>query len=199
MNSYSQAGQDCFAYVLNNRKRNGTFLDIGAYDGYAVSNTLGLEELGWTGFLVDIQCLPSIARRKAKFCCCDVMGADWSTLLAEWFPEKYVDYLSLDVDEASTDTLKRIMATGFVFGCLTVEHDKYRLGPANQERQRSMLLPAGWDLVCSDVIVDSGPFHGEFEDWYCFRRTIPQDRRDKYRCNAQLGTSIIKRDDYADA
>jgi hypothetical protein len=190
VNSYSQAGQDRFAYLLSGQKRDGTFLEVGAYDGYAVSNTLGLEEIGWTGFLLDIQCFPSIARRKAKFCCCDAAAADWSALLADWFPSRYVDYLSLDVDEATTTVLAKILKSETVFGIITIEHDKYRLGPAGQTIQRDLFLASGYDLVCSDVIVDSPPFHGEFEDWYCHKDRIPKDRRDRYRCNAQLGTTI---------
>jgi FkbM family methyltransferase len=67
---YSQVGQDRF--LLENffrGRRNGVFLDIGAYDGETLSNTLFFEEsMGWTGLCVEP--LPSAfaklkARRKA--------------------------------------------------------------------------------------------------------------------------------------
>ena len=70
MKFYSQVGQDRF--LLENffrGKRRGTFLDIGAYDGETLSNTLYFEEtMGWTGLCVEP--LPSAfaklkARRKA--------------------------------------------------------------------------------------------------------------------------------------
>lgn len=48
---YSQYGQDrFFNEVIFKRKRNGTFLDIGANDGISLSNSYYFEkELGWRG------------------------------------------------------------------------------------------------------------------------------------------------------
>src|SRR5947207_13570279 len=52
---YSQVGQDRF--LLENffrGKRGGVFLDIGAYDGETLSNTLFFEKtMGWTGLCVE--------------------------------------------------------------------------------------------------------------------------------------------------
>lgn len=51
---HSQVGQDRFVDALLNGKRNGYFLDIGAYDGVRYSNTLFFEEeRGWTGICVE--------------------------------------------------------------------------------------------------------------------------------------------------
>lgn len=50
----SQAGQDLVIDMMLNRKRGGTFLDIGGYDGVTGSNTFFLEVFrGWTGALVE--------------------------------------------------------------------------------------------------------------------------------------------------
>ena len=67
MKFYSQVGQDRF--LLENffrGKRGGVFLDIGAYDGETLSNTLFFERtMGWTGLCVEP--LPSaFAKLKAK-------------------------------------------------------------------------------------------------------------------------------------
>ncbi|HMI96846.1 MAG TPA: FkbM family methyltransferase, partial [Micropepsaceae bacterium] len=55
MKFYSQVGQDRF--LLENffrGKRGGVFLDIGAYDGETLSNTLFFEKtMGWTGLCVE--------------------------------------------------------------------------------------------------------------------------------------------------
>ena len=55
MKFYSQVGQDRF--LLENffrGKRGGVFLDIGAYDGETLSNTLFFENtMGWTGLCVE--------------------------------------------------------------------------------------------------------------------------------------------------
>jgi len=60
---YSQIGQDKY-YIeeIIKFKPNGTFLDIGAYDGITGSNTYTLEKLlNWKGLLVE--CNPDIANR----------------------------------------------------------------------------------------------------------------------------------------
>jgi hypothetical protein len=45
---------DGFIDKLLENKRNGTFIEIGGYDGEMFSNTLFLEkERGWTGLLVE--------------------------------------------------------------------------------------------------------------------------------------------------
>lgn len=50
----SQAGQDAVVDRIFDRKRGGTFIDIGGYDGVTGSNTLFLEQRrGWTGVLVE--------------------------------------------------------------------------------------------------------------------------------------------------
>lgn len=54
MKFYSQFQQDKFAYenYLKNKK-NGFFVDIGAYDGECDSNSLFFENLGWNGICVE--------------------------------------------------------------------------------------------------------------------------------------------------
>src|SRR5262249_35133335 len=53
--SYSQCGQDRF--LLENffkGKRNGVFVDVGAYDGERFSNTLFFEKtMGWRGLCIE--------------------------------------------------------------------------------------------------------------------------------------------------
>ena len=50
----SQAGQDTVIDRLLNGKREGTFIDVGGYDGTTGSNTFFLEQWrGWTGVLVE--------------------------------------------------------------------------------------------------------------------------------------------------
>jgi FkbM family methyltransferase len=44
-----QADQDVLAYLYFKGKREGFFLDIGAYDGKTYSNTYVLEQMGWKG------------------------------------------------------------------------------------------------------------------------------------------------------
>jgi FkbM family methyltransferase len=52
--SKSQNGQDLFALLANDFKKNGVFLEFGAYDGVIFSNTYLLEKFfGWNGILID--------------------------------------------------------------------------------------------------------------------------------------------------
>jgi FkbM family methyltransferase len=51
---HSQYGQDRFVAALLGTRRGGTFVDVGAYDGRAYSNTLYLEEqLAWSGLCIE--------------------------------------------------------------------------------------------------------------------------------------------------
>jgi len=64
----SQIGQD--SWILDKVVNPGFFVDIGAYDGVAFSNTLRLEQAGWTGICAEP--LPSMfdAMVKARDCTC---------------------------------------------------------------------------------------------------------------------------------
>lgn len=55
MQFYSQHGQDKFLYETAFKdRRNGVFVDIGAYDGETLSNTLFFERfLGWGGICIE--------------------------------------------------------------------------------------------------------------------------------------------------
>jgi FkbM family methyltransferase len=69
--SYSQLGQDKKVYDFYKGKREGYFVEVGAYDGVALSNTYALEKLGWKG----ICCEPLASRfgdlikNRSAHCC----------------------------------------------------------------------------------------------------------------------------------
>ena len=48
----SQHGEDVYLWH-HFKRRNGFFIEIGAYDGVTFSNTYWLEHVGWTGILVE--------------------------------------------------------------------------------------------------------------------------------------------------
>lgn len=50
---YSQNGEDYILWKFFNYKRNGLFVDIGAFDGRHLSNTFSFEENGWKGICVE--------------------------------------------------------------------------------------------------------------------------------------------------
>tara|TARA_B100000029_G_C17409315_1_gene900106 strand:- start:178 stop:876 length:699 start_codon:yes stop_codon:yes gene_type:complete len=47
----SQLSQDLFVLYFTEAKKNGFFLEIGACDGFRLSNTLFLERYGWNGII----------------------------------------------------------------------------------------------------------------------------------------------------
>ena len=53
MKYFSKEGQDRFAHILIGNK--GKFLDLGCNHPYAGNNTAALEQLGWSGIVVDYQ------------------------------------------------------------------------------------------------------------------------------------------------
>ena len=62
---YSQNQEE--QYILNHFKdKQGTFLDLGAYDGKELSNTRALVEQGWAGCCVEPH--PTICEQLEKNC-----------------------------------------------------------------------------------------------------------------------------------
>ena len=76
---YSQIGQDkYFIENINNGKRGGVFLDIGAHDGIFNSNTYALEKyFNWEGYCIEAN--PEMYKQleKNRVCHC-IQGAAWS-------------------------------------------------------------------------------------------------------------------------
>jgi FkbM family methyltransferase len=65
--------QDMYAYLYFKGKRDGFFIDIGAYDGITISNTYALERIGWTGICVEP--VPEIYRALVKNRNCTCVNA----------------------------------------------------------------------------------------------------------------------------
>jgi len=49
----SQGGEEILLWNFFDRKRDGFFIDVGAYDGVTFSNTYFFEAIGWTGILIE--------------------------------------------------------------------------------------------------------------------------------------------------
>lgn len=167
--SYSQVGQDCFAWGMN-AGRPGTFLDIGCGHPTAYSNTYGLEKAGWHGVCVDIHKEPAwdsgANDRKARLFIGDARAIDWTTVynrpnIPPEAMSTHVNFLSLDCDEASYDVLIHL-PTWLWFDCICAEHDRYRIGDGQAEAQRKYLSAMGYILLKEDVKWEGKPF----EDWY---------------------------------
>lgn len=51
--SFSQFGEDAYLWHLFDKKKNGFYVDVGAYDPFVFSNTNAFYRQGWNGILVE--------------------------------------------------------------------------------------------------------------------------------------------------
>lgn len=84
---YSQNDEEKVILEYFGDKKDGKFLDLGAYDGKTFSNTLALAERGWSGVCVEAspQCFVSLqttyrGNDKVKLVCCAVGDVSEPTL-----------------------------------------------------------------------------------------------------------------------
>jgi hypothetical protein len=188
MKSYSQAGQDRFCYEVLGRPENGTFLDIGANNPIDINNTFALEQMGWRGLLADTSEESRAACRKQRpntpFLWGNAVKMNWNLYLDENFhwdgaSGRVVDYLSLDIDEATECALDALLDADYRFCCITVEHDAYRFGEDRRDRMVSKLKEHGYDILCADVC-DQGM---SFEIWAVDPKLVDMKLAERFRCD----------------
>lgn len=194
--NFSQAHQDLFVLTMLDGKRNGTFLEIGAFDGKFISNTFLLEsEFSWTGVSIDIE---ESARnsfishgRKAEFILHDALKLDYEKILFEKFHGGRVDYLMIDIEptEKSLECLKMIPMDKFRFSVITYETDfydpntPYELKKYIREESRRIFSSNGYLLMAGDVCNESEEF--PFEDWYVDKDSIDEEIVKKFEINKE--------------
>lgn len=165
--SKSQSGQDLFVWEVTQHKTNGTFLDIGANHPTSINNTYALEQQGWRGIMVDSERILSGDGRKSPYLKADATKVNWLFQLRRYGLPRAMDYLSLDVDDATLNALLAIPLDQIRFNVATIETDRYRLGDGPRNEIRKIMLGHGYDLVCADVKINypEGQI-SEFEDWW---------------------------------
>ncbi len=171
MNFQAQALQDRFVDNILGHKRDGTYLDIGSCGAVSCNNTYAFEALGWKGLCIELdpQHNDSYSQRSCKYLNADALTIDYHKLLTELGAPKTIDYLSLDIDAASTEVLKKLPLDEYTFSVITIEHDFYIHGGRFRDEQRRILTDVGYILLCADVLVpiqhDTKP-DCSFEDWW---------------------------------
>lgn len=193
---YSQAGQDKWVCELLNFMRDGFFVDIGAYDGRHLSNSLTLEEqLGWKGICIEANYNNYKTLRENRKCVpvhtaiTDIDGICFfnendlygkisqagtevtcnkiSTILEVFSAPSIIDYLSLDIEGGEAAALSVFPFDKYKVRALTVEHNFYNSGPANKNKIYGILTENGYTRV-NEVSADG--LH--FEDWYTYPELI---------------------------
>lgn len=175
--NYSQAYQDMFVLSMLDGKKNGTYLEIGAYEGKFISNTYLLEkQFGWTGISIDIESSASVSftssERNNKILIQNALDIDYYDLLIkEGFPNQ-IDYLQLDIEpqQNTLDCLKKIPFDKFRFSVITYETDYYDPSVSREEshqvreESRKILESHGYELLVGNICNISN--NDPFEDWY---------------------------------
>ena len=175
----SQALQDRFVMKILN-KQDGFFVDIGSCHAVSANNSYALESIGWNGICVELNSEhnDSYVVRHCKYINEDATIIDYEELLKD--APVVIDYLSIDVDEQSTEVLKKIPFGSHQFRIVTIEHDAYIHSDKYRHEQRIFLHNKGYTLMCANVLVpvthDTFP-GSQFEDWWCKKDLID----DKYR------------------
>lgn len=166
--SYSQAGQDIFVQAMLKDKKNGFYVELGAFDAVWSSNTYFLEaQLGWRGISFEI--VGSLVKkfnqeRKNKCFEADATKLDYLALFEKEDVPCRVDYLSLDIEpaEQTLATLKALPLDSYRFSVITYEHDRYVSGESCMNMSREILEKHGYVRVVSNLSADGR----DFEDWY---------------------------------
>lgn len=178
--NYSQALQDMFVLSALSGKKNGTFLEIGAFDPEFISNTYLLEKFfGWSGISIDIEesCLNKfiLSNRTAKFVRADATKLDYKEILKD---ADRIDYLSLDIEPniQTLNCLKLLPLETCRFSVITFETDVYDKQPNSPyvlSESRRILLEAGYIRVCGNI--SEGDLSSPFEDWYLDSTIFSED------------------------
>lgn len=173
--SHSQAGQSAFVFAVLNDKTDGVFLDIGCSHPVELSNTYGLEQIGWTGVLLDSspdavhRCLEA---RSAPAFCADATSFNWSPILIG-----QVHYASIDVDEATSQALENLLRSGCWPSVMTCEHDQYLRGDRLRAKNRELFATFGYEVIAADVHHDGC----SFEDWVVHPKAVDMAIANKFK------------------
>jgi hypothetical protein len=189
-NSHSQSGQESFVLHMLDFKSNGTYLEIGAWDGIELSNTYLLEsEYGWTGIALDIveEYVTRYNDKRKNICIlADATNSNFEELLLQYHYPKTIDYLQLDIEPAQNtyECLMRIPFNKIQIGVITFEHDLY-MSPNNQiykDKAFQYLESLGYIRI-ADNVKNCG---NAYEDWYVNPELIPKSRIEILKSNVNF-------------
>jgi hypothetical protein len=164
--------QDLFVQTLLGNK--GYYVDIGAGDGAGLpcaSNTYWLEELGWTGILLEFDPQYSEQARKLRpnshFVLANALTIDYKQLFRQCNTPQVIDYLSIDIEPSSVAALARFPFDEYDFKIMTIEHDFYNMPQGIvQKRELTMFMREhNYIRVVEDVGLSYMTTHF-LEDWF---------------------------------
>ena len=202
MTFFSQSMQDKWVCDFYNYKKNGTFVEVGAYNGIQTSNTYMLErELNWTGICIEAnsesyQQLVSnrksinvnIAIASSRGYCnfnSDRISSNGigqlvkcdtlNQVLIDNNCSKDIDYLSLDIEGMEYTALESLDFSYWNIGLMTVEHNLYCTNSEQKDKIYKLLSNNGFHRAVEDVrCLDQNPiwYNKPYEDWYVNTKLI---------------------------
>lgn len=195
--SSSDAFQDDFVLKMLGYPKSGYFIDLGSGMAIKGSNSYRLELMGWNGICVDMTNYADFSIRNCKFVCNNALKVDYLSLFQESSVPEVVDYLSLDIDEYTTDLMKLVPFDKYTFKIITIEHDAYLRDHAFRTEQRKYLSSLGYIMICSDVKPDSLRFlglpGGPFEDWWIKEDYFSKDLINMVQCDGLYGSEVVRK------
>lgn len=195
----SDARQDQFVANMLKFKKNGHYIDIGSCHSVYSNNTFYFQSLDWKGICVEIESGYNNSYENRKDCIYlndDATKIDYRKLFIENNFPKFIDYLSLDIDQSSIDVLRILPLDEFRFRVITIEHDAYHLGDFYRNQQREILEQNGYFLVCSNVYVQQNGWTKEncaFEDWWVDPTEFNIDLINKVKSESIYPSEIINK------
>jgi hypothetical protein len=193
MENFSQAGQDKFILSILQNKKNGKYIEIGAFDPIQISNTYLLEkDFSWEGFSLDIisEYVDKFNGNRINKCiCADGTAFNYDEQIQKmWGNIDRIDYLQVDCEPAE-NTYKCLCAVPldkYRFSVITFETDYYTSGSEVRRLSREKLLQNGYKLIASDVCNEGNAF----EDWYVDPSYVSEEIYKKFICENKEGKDI---------
>ena len=191
---YSQSNQDKWVVEFLKSKKNGYFIDLGAYDGIQTSNTYYMEKnLEWDGLCVEAN--PSvyqslIKNRRVKnvnVALTDYVGECFflndkisstgtkvpcdtlNNILRNNNCPKNIDYISIDIEGHEYIVLKDFNFNEWNISLMTIEHNLYCDGSDRKDKIYDLLTKNNFTRVVEDApCLDNNPlwYNKPYEDWY---------------------------------
>jgi FkbM family methyltransferase len=196
---YSQAGQDKWVCEFFNYKKNGYFLDIGAYNGTLDSNTYYLEKnLNWNGICIECGEDFDACKKNRSSLCLDVAVYSeecylnfsperhqatknfmLNSIIVKAFTfkqifEKYnvptlIDYVSLDIEGLEFEALKGWPWNTHKSILWTIEHNLYVQNDPTLKNSIYEILSKNRYIRVIENVACQGSHGQPFEDWYVYK------------------------------
>jgi hypothetical protein len=188
-----------FVLSVLNGKKEGTFLEIGAYDPHNLSNTYLLEKnYNWKGVSIDINPVNYdgfLNRKNTKLIVDNALNINYQDLITDNNLPNRIDYLQIDIEpqNQTLECLKLIPLDKFRFSVITFETDLYdpsvdkEESLKNREESRQILKSYGYELIVGNICNVST--NDPFEDWYVDSTFFSSDDIEKFKNSSEYNNT----------